>query len=609
MLSVECDALPQQGRDKLESILGPATIVIRSGGRWRDRQSGEEIDKLHLHWRLAETAADKAALAKLKRARDLAARIVGADPSGKNVVHPYRWPGSWHRKAEPRLCEIETASPDCEIVLEDALETLEDAADGAPEEARAQARDGERQVEWEESFRQILSGESYHPTLVPLTASFASWGAPLPVTDNVLRCLLINSVPQDAERQRRRDAELAKLPQTIASAYAKFGEGSDQTEQEQRLRWHGEQLDAPARTWLVVGLMPQMGVGLLSGQWGTYKTFAALDLAAAVMVGLAFADYPIARNGGVLFIAAEGASEIPARLQAVLKTKYPDHTGKLPFAWIDDCPRLLAAGAVNTLASLAREAAERMQKDFGVALTLIIIDTMVDAAGFARSGDENDAALGQLIMRRCAELSKLTGALVLGIDHFGKAVETGTRGSSAKEGRADVVLALLGDKGISGEVTNTRLAVRKNRAGPGGRELPFTVRSVDVGTDENDKPITSLVIEWSGQDGAVRTAEDVSWPKSLRLLRRVLMELLPDLGNEQRPFPDGPLLRTIDLDLVRTEFYRRYPASADDPRGKQATRRMAFNRAVVRAQEQGLVAVREVGATTFIWLVAPADCA
>src|SRR5262249_51028622 len=69
----------------------------------------------------------------------------------------------------------------------------------------------------------ILSGESYHPTLVPLAASFASWGAPEPVTDNVLRCLLINSKPQDHERLRRRDAELARLPQTVRSAYAKFG--------------------------------------------------------------------------------------------------------------------------------------------------------------------------------------------------------------------------------------------------------------------------------------------------------------------------------------------------------------------------------------------------
>ena len=604
-LSVELDAAPQRARTKLEGILGPATVVVRSGGKWHDPQGGELVDKLHVHWRLVEPAGDKATLANLKRARDLAARIVGGDPSNKPVCHPIRWPGSWHRKDEPRLCEIETALPDCEIVLEHALEALEDAAGAVPESEGAPQADGdERRTEWENAFRTILSGASYHPTLVPLAASFAAWGAPEPVTDNVLRSLLINSSPQDPERLRRRDAELAKLPQTVASAYAKFGTENKAEPKQERLRWHGANETAPTRAWLVNGLLPETGVGLISGQWGTYKTFVSLDLAAAVMAGLAFIDYPISRNGGILFLAAEGASEIPARLQAVLKTKYADRAGKLPFAWFDECPRLLAPHAVKALAELAREAADRMQKDFSVPLVLIIIDTMADAAGYARPGDENDAALGQLVMRRCVELSRLTGALVLGVDHFGKAIETGTRGSSAKEGRADVVLALLGDKEISGEVTNTRLAVRKNRAGPGGRELPFSVRSVDLGTDDNGEPITSLVIEWSAQ-AAPAAAADRHWGKSLRLLRRILMGLLTDNGKDVRPFPDGPMVRACDLEMVRGEFNKQYPVAEGSDRQKTDTRRKAFQRAIIGAQDKGLVAVRELGGVQLVWLAKP----
>jgi hypothetical protein len=523
-LSVECDTYPQQARARLEQILGPATAIVRSGGIWTDPQTSEQADKLHVHWRLAEPATGKA-LRLLKQARAAATRLAGGDPTNVPIVHPIRWPGSWHRKAAPRLCEITTVNPDHEIVLELALDALETAAattgepfgsGGEPFGSSGNNGGERRRTEWEDAFRQILTGEKYHPTLTPLAASLASWGAPEPVTDNVLRALLINSRPGDAERARRRDAELAKLPETVRSAYAKFGKADAKDEQPQeRLRWHGDEDHTPLRAWLVDGLLPETGVGLISGQWGTYKTFVSLDLAAAVMAGLAFIDYPITRNGGILFLAAEGASEIPARLQAVLKAKYPDHAGKLPFAWFDECPRLLGPNAVKALAALANEAADRMQKDFGVPLVLIIIDTMADAAGYVRSGDENDAALGQLVMRRCVELSRCTGALVLGVDHFGKAVETGTRGSSAKEGRADVVLALLGDKAISGEITNTRLAVRKNRAGPGGRELPFGVRSVELGTNENGEPITSLVIEWSGQ---AAPAADRPWGKSLRLL-------------------------------------------------------------------------------------------
>jgi hypothetical protein len=84
VLSVECDEDPQDARRKLETILGPATIVVRSGGRWTNG-AGETEDKLHLHWRLKEPAAGDD-LAKLKRARCIASDIVGADDSAKPVV-------------------------------------------------------------------------------------------------------------------------------------------------------------------------------------------------------------------------------------------------------------------------------------------------------------------------------------------------------------------------------------------------------------------------------------------------------------------------------------------------------------------------------------------
>jgi hypothetical protein len=115
-LTVECDQHPHTARAKLEAILGPATMVVRSGGKWTDPATGQAHDKLHLHWRLRAPARGEA-LPTLKQARDIAARLVGGDPSNKPVCHPIRWPGSWHRKAEPVLCEIETANPDQEVDL------------------------------------------------------------------------------------------------------------------------------------------------------------------------------------------------------------------------------------------------------------------------------------------------------------------------------------------------------------------------------------------------------------------------------------------------------------------------------------------------------------
>ena len=55
-LAVELDEHPQQARTTLENLLGPATIVVRSGGRWLD--AGHPEDKLHLHWRLKMPASN-----------------------------------------------------------------------------------------------------------------------------------------------------------------------------------------------------------------------------------------------------------------------------------------------------------------------------------------------------------------------------------------------------------------------------------------------------------------------------------------------------------------------------------------------------------------------
>lgn len=129
VISVEADSRPQVARERLAAVLGPPTIVVESGGIWTDPESGEVEDKLHLHWRLARPAADEDAFAKLKAARTLACTIVGGDASNNPIVHPIRWPGSWHRKSEPRLARIIALDAEREIELDAALALLTKAAE------------------------------------------------------------------------------------------------------------------------------------------------------------------------------------------------------------------------------------------------------------------------------------------------------------------------------------------------------------------------------------------------------------------------------------------------------------------------------------------------
>ena len=190
--------------------------------------------------------------------------------------------------------------------------------------------------------------------------------------------------------------------------------------------------------------------------------------------------------------------------------------------------------------------------------------------------------------------------MVAGIDHFGKVVETGTRGSSAKEGAADTVIALLADRELSGGVKNTRLAVRKQRDGVSGFEIPFTARMVETGTDDDGDPVTAPIIDW--QAAQQQTAQaNARWTPSMQVLRRVLMTTLADCGQNVRPFLDGPEVRACDIELVRTEFYRQCPADGGEKQ-KADARRKAFGRSVKDSIARGVVASREVDGVQFIWL-------
>jgi hypothetical protein len=374
------------------------------------------------------------------------------------------------------------------------------------------------------------------------------------------------------------------------------------------VHWHGEHSEAITRPMLVKGLLPEVGKGLISGQWGTFKTFVCLDLAGSVMTGTDFAGRAVRRQGGVLFIAAEGASEVSLRLHGLTEHKLGEGGARsiperLPFAWIEECPPLLSDGAVDRLADLAGGVALRIEDDFGLPLVLIMIDTVAAGAGLT---DENAAAEIQTLMNRLNELSRRTGALVLGVDHFGKMTETGTRGSSAKEAAADVVLALLGDRDVSGNVSNTRMAVRKLRGGITGSEIAFNSEVVELESDEYGDPVTTCIIQWRHeaprQDAP--TSHKERWPQSLRIFKNALEVALIDNGKPVRPFGgEGPEVRAAPQARVRAEFVVSYPAEGENEAKRADAKRSAFNRALKLALDRGLIVSRDIGGIDHLWLV------
>ncbi|WP_431266836.1 DUF3987 domain-containing protein [Dankookia sp. P2] len=235
-LSVECDRAPTAARTKLESLIGPATVIVASGGEWLNPDTGEYEPKLHLHWRLSEPTRDQAEHAALKTARSLAMEIVGADPTSKPTVHPLRWPGSWHRKAQPRLARI-VAEADAELDLDEALERLREArAVVRPTGAGASAPltdsgHGESR-ETAELIAAILSGSDYHAPLVALAMRYLKAGMPDGQAVQTLRGFML-AVPErlrdlkDGTVQPGRwQARSDDIWRTVSTARAKLGEAN-----------------------------------------------------------------------------------------------------------------------------------------------------------------------------------------------------------------------------------------------------------------------------------------------------------------------------------------------------------------------------------------------
>jgi hypothetical protein len=63
---------------------------------------------------------------------------------------------------------------------------------------------------------------------------------------------------------------------------------------------------------------------------------------------------------------------------------------------------------------MARQAHADLRDEFGVPLGLIILDTIPAAAGYSRSGDEQDSAAAQAVHNVLRMLAQETGTFVFG---------------------------------------------------------------------------------------------------------------------------------------------------------------------------------------------------
>jgi hypothetical protein len=178
-----------------------------------------------------------------------------------------------------------------------------------------------------------------------------------------------------------------------------------------------ELLTLPPPTYLLEPYLVRDTLAVLFGPSGTYKSFIAIDWACR-----------IAQHEPVLYVAGEGVSGIPRRVQAWMRAAA---TPDLPeIMWIPHSVDLTQPSAVG---ELVRGVFTRP--------ALVVIDTMARNM----TGNENDPEDSGKVVHGCDTIRAQWGSTVLLLHHTGHTETNRERGHSSLIGAADTRIGVQRD--------------------------------------------------------------------------------------------------------------------------------------------------------------------
>lgn len=297
----------------------------------------------------------------------------------------------------------------------------------------------------------------------------------------------------------------------------------------------------------VEGLLVERSAIVVYGESNSGKTFWVTDLALHVASGRTWRNKEVTQ-GGVVYLALEGSIGFSNRI-AAWKEEFGNDT-LVQFAAITETVDLL-----NPDIDLDRviAAIHTANAAFGLPVKLVVIDTLSRAMA---GGNENAPEdMGALVMNMDA-IRHATGAAVLWIHHSGKDTAKGARGHSLLRAACDTEIEITADD------THRNARVSKQRELESGQDHSFTLKVVDLGTNNRDHPITSCVV--------IHDNVNTVRPKPPRLTDTakramiILTELFSETGH-------------IDIaeDSWRDAFYSRAMPGAEKEGRRKAFRRAA----------------------------------
>lgn len=303
--------------------------------------------------------------------------------------------------------------------------------------------------------------------------------------------------------------------------------------------------------WLVKGFLPKANLGVLFGESGSGKSFAMLDLSAAICRGMEFWNGHRVTKGRVLYVVAEGVSGFRQRIKAYCHQQAIPRIGMDVI--YDVTPNLTNVAQITDLISEIRQ---REPYD------LIVMDTFAQVMAGA---DENNGQDVGNALAQCKRIANRSGAMVLLVHHSGKDASKGSRGHSSIKAACDVEIKVE-------RSNDTRsITTSKMKDGVEGIGYLFSLHTVVLSQDEDGDDVTSCIVEFKGS-GQVK-------PEAKKKTGANELALLDALHNVLGLSSEAAGAETVK---VQEEFCAQF-----DPAKRQSYKNQAFKRALETLLEKG----------------------
>jgi hypothetical protein len=328
------------------------------------------------------------------------------------------------------------------------------------------------------------------------------------------------------------------------------------------------------------GLLPAgPGLHVIYGPPKSLKSFGLMDAFMHIAAGLQYAGRTVAQ-GAVAYVTNEGIHGVERRLVGMRRHLRIEGCG-VPFFLVPTMPNLGndAGDAEKLIAAIAAVAPA------GTPLVAIAIDTVRRAMP---GKDENTTKDMSAFVANCGLIAQAFGCLVSGVHHSPRSDNDRGAGSNALDGAMDCGWSVARD----GDKATVTVKIMKD--GPEGESWVFVLVPVQVGTTRTGKPIMTCVVDIEqASSQAAKAQSKVREPGSVREFRAAFIEALDATGQSFVPRSGCPVVRAVELRIVRGEFERRHATGETDTRKRADAQRKAFIRAMKKLSGEFSTCVQE----------------